>query len=669
MRIRRPYFGAAAFVAAALGAAVWFAIEFPRQAPLAPSVVSKAANETRAMAHSPRNAGYLSDTTCTTCHSEIAEAYRHNGMARSFKDLHESAPLGELTGTDSSMEDSRQGYQYRAFIEQGRVVQEESQLQRRASGGHKARQVARFSVGSGDHAQSFVAERNGYLYQLPLAWFADEQLWKFSPGYELMNRRFDRPITPGCIACHGTNAAHREPTRNRYELPIHDGISCQRCHGPGAKHVAYWNERKDRSADKPEEFNARRVDGVSQLVNPGKLSPDLANDICLQCHLQGDVTLHQPGHDAFSFRPGRKLSDHRLDFLVRTDKPDAFGVASHGARMMRSRCYLEGERKLTCMHCHDPHVSIRDVTREFFDARCADCHAPESCGREASAAEKKVAAGCVKCHMPQRATREGQHLVFTEHWIQRRPVVGERNPAVLAANTAVELIPIWPAADPKQIRLGSAYVLLHETMGPQLSSLERGVSMLSEAHRQGNADADARYWLASGLISRYQARPAIALLQELLREEPDRWQARLRLGIAHDQLREYERAIVEYEQIVQAAPDWMEPYPLLARLYLFRKDADKAVRLLEQQIRYNPDATTWTYLAAARSLQAVPPHECLKLVDSALALDPRHIPALLAQGQFRLQAGDNPGAAESFQSVLTIDPANASAQSALQQLR
>jgi cytochrome c-type biogenesis protein CcmH/NrfG len=657
---------AASILVANIGVGVWLSLGTTGQRKV-PGRADGGISSSQVVPRAPRDVGFVDDSRCATCHPEIADSYRHSGMARSWRALH-GAPAGcDVTGS-SIVDDSGQGYRYRVLLEEGRVVQEETRLDGPQRESHRLRRDAGYSVGSGDHALALLSERNGYLTQLPIAWFAGEQKWKFNPGYELLNRRFDRPITPGCIACHGTDAAHHQPTLNRYEIPIPDGISCQRCHGPGAGHVAYWSARRERVDGRTEKDSRNTPAHNHRMVNPAKLAPGLANDVCLQCHLQGDVTLYQPGHDAFSFRAGGKLSDHRLDFLVKTDKPEAFGVASHGARLMRSRCHLEGKQHLTCIRCHDPHVSIREVSRDVFDARCAECHAPETCRREAPLEDRKLATGCVRCHMPQRATREGQHLVFTEHWIQRRPAPGDTEQPILPTNADVELIPIWPDADPQNIRLASAYVLLHETMGPQNPSLARGVTMLQEAIARGPLDADARYWLASGLISQHQSRPAIGLLQEILRDAPDHHLARFRLGIAYDQIRNYERAAAEYEQLVETIPDWMEPYPLLARLYLFRNEADKAIRLLEQQLSYNPDATTWTYLAAARSLKGVAPADCLELIDKALSLDPRHVPSLLAQGQFRLQTQDTAGAIESFRQVVEIDPENIAARAALQQL-
>ncbi|MBW3542413.1 MAG: hypothetical protein KY476_19280, partial [Planctomycetes bacterium] len=337
-------------------------------------------------------------------------------MFRSWRRL-PPALVAELGGSTSPVEDPHGPWSYRAAIDGETLVQVETL--REEGSQHVLRREAAYVVGSGSHARAFVAEENGYLTQLPLAWFAEGKRWRLSPGYELHNRRFERPIVPACIACHGGLAVHLRPTRNRYRLPIEDGIGCERCHGPGESHVALHRSRADeRPASDP-------------IVEPAHLSAERANDVCLQCHLQGDVSIYEASADAFSFRPGDRLSDHRLDFLIETDAPAAFGVASHGARMMQSRCFLESGRQLTCVHCHHAHRPVRAFEAAYYERKCLTCHAVESCTRpEEPRVSTSGPLGCVLCHMPQRKTREGQHLVFTDHCIRRPPRAPQEEPPV-----------------------------------------------------------------------------------------------------------------------------------------------------------------------------------------------------------------------------------------------
>lgn len=606
---------------------------------------------------SSRLASFVGDAVCAECHAEIAASYARSGMSRSWQAIEPS--LLEDLPEPSTVRHPQSGYSYRIVVEDGRVFQEES----RNSGDavHRLRREARFLVGSGTHAQAMVAEENGYLTQMPLAWFSGSFEWKLNPGFELSNRRFDRPILSGCISCHGTSVPHDPPTRNRYALPIPDGIGCERCHGSGRDHVDFWMAPKGEPADT-----------ASTIVNPARLTPAEANDVCFQCHLQGDVSIYPPKGDASSYRPGERLSEHRLDFLIAADKPESFGVASHAARMIRSRCYLESDRNLTCIHCHDPHRPVSDVPQEFFDARCATCHQPESCSRPVDDAVQKDAFGCVKCHMPQRGTREGQHLVFTDHWIRRPKDSGAtplHSPAPLAANSDVELVSLWPDADPLGVRLGSAYIKLHETMGPQRQALDRGIGLLEAALRKKPDDREARYWLASGYISRYRSPAAVALLAPLVAEDSDWYEARFRLALAYDQMQQYDAALEQYETLISAVPHWLEPYPLAARLYLYRQHPERAVALLEQQLQFRADAEAFAALGLAKGLRGDPLDECLMQIDRALALDPLLISAFLNRGILWTQAGRFERARRDYERVLELDPTNGKARAGLQTLR
>ena len=95
----------------------------------------------------------------------------------------------------------------------------------------------RFSLGSGKRGTDFLIERDGFLFQSPIAWFAEKARRDISPGYGEPNPRpnFECTIQPECLFCHTNQLHHVAGTLNRYEPPIFEGhaIGCERCHGPG----------------------------------------------------------------------------------------------------------------------------------------------------------------------------------------------------------------------------------------------------------------------------------------------------------------------------------------------------------------------------------------------------------------------------------------------------
>jgi len=553
----------------------------------------------------------------------------------------------------------REGYQYVVESNKGKLEQCETHAR---DSHHRLARSADYVVGSGTHGMALVNADRGYLTELPVGWFNATDPWKLNPGYELKNHRFTRPITAGCVACHATSAEHELATSNHFSTPIADGIDCSRCHGEVADHIDYWN---------------RAGDGVSSagpaLVNPAMLSPALANDICFQCHLQGDVTLYRAGHSPFDFRPGERLLDQRHDFLI-AGQPESLGVASHGARMLQSRCYIASEGRLTCIRCHDAHQPAAAQPRTVYDAACAKCHQPESCSRPAFASSADTTQSCTGCHMPQRSTREGIHLVFTDHAIPRLPKTdGPLQPPILKPNSNVELVSAWPGPVIDDATLGAAHVLLHETMGPQIPSLEKASVLLKRVVASNPADTESRYWLGSAWLALGHAAEAIAQLDNVVRQQPKNHQAQFRLALAHEaaanaRAGNAQAAIAEYERLIDDVPAWLEPYSRLAKLYFTVQRPADGVRVLETQLAQQPSSAAFSALALAQRLAGRSHAQALATVNRAIALDSRQPEAYLTRGTLWLLVGENGHARSDYERALAIDPENAVARQALQSL-
>lgn len=546
------------------------------------------------------------------------------------------------------------GYRYAVAVRGGEVWQVETHPD---DPSHRIERRAEYRVGSGNHATAWVAAENGFLTELPVGWFRTEAGWHMNPGYELKNHRFSRPIPPACVACHGTQAFYESPTINRFRLPITDGIDCSRCHGGGEQHVAFWKSPGKKTPPPS-----------AQLVHPGRLGADRANDICLQCHLQGDVSVPIGRSSPFDFQPGQRLIDSRHDFLI-AGQPETLGVASHGARILQSRCYAASGGQLTCIHCHDAHRPTTDFDAPYYDAKCLACHQPQACSRPVAKESERSTSGCVGCHMPQRPTREGIHLVFTDHAIRRRPAVLVSGPlSVLAADADVELTSAWPGTKPEAATLGAAYVLLHETMGPQLQSLARGQKLLEEAVALNPKYVDSRYWLGSALLALQRPLEARDELQKVLLEQPTRHEARFRLALAEEALGNASGAIGEYQRLLGDAPNWNEPYMRLAQLYLSQHKAAEATGVWRKLVSLQPDAAAYASLALAERLAGASHERALATVEKALALDSRQPAAYVSRGTLWLLAGRSSDARRDFERALRLDPSNTAARQAIDAL-
>ena len=236
---------------------------------------------------------YVGDAACARCHREIAAAYRAHPMGRSL------APVGAPTPT------ARRSAPPRDFRSSPRACSTRSST---ATGGRSTRRrdatpdgsafaeieaEVRFALGSGTRGIAFLIERDGFLFQSPIAWFAQQRRWDISPGYGEFTTQpnFERPIQPDCLFCHANQFRPVAGTLNRYEPPIFQGhaIGCERCHGPGALHV----ERGGRSAE-PD----------LTIVNPARSGPRAAGFGLSAMPSPGLVPLRPGGPRAARLPPG-----------------------------------------------------------------------------------------------------------------------------------------------------------------------------------------------------------------------------------------------------------------------------------------------------------------------------------------------------------------------------
>jgi hypothetical protein len=598
---------------------------------------------------------------CASCHAEIVDAYAESGMSQTWREVH--LPLLGSLEPVPTVADRRSGYFYHVMRHKDSIYQ----VERRADQpDHQLIRQADYLVGSGKHAQAMVTNQSGYLSQLPVAWFREENTWKLNPGFELKNHRFQRPITPGCVACHATAADHEPLTTNRFRGSVQAGIDCRRCHGEFDRHLAYWQDGDQSLARE-----------TARMFHPGEVTADRANDLCLQCHLQGDITVFLEGSSPLDFLPGDDLRSHRHDFLIAHEQPESLGVASHGARMLQSRCYTASGGQLTCIHCHDAHHAVEKFRPEYYDSRCLSCHTSEACSRtRANAiAETRNESSCVGCHMPQRSSREGIHLVFTDHAISRRPSQPSATPDVFPRlDENVELVSAWPAMPERPHRsdagiLGTAYVLLHESMGPHPTSLQRGRQLLANAAREEPHNAENQYWLAAAQLGLQRPSEALPLFERLLQVDRNRHATRYRLGLTQEALGNSTEAMKHYQVLLDEVPGWLEPYKRLAPLQLFLNQPQAAALTLQKQLAQHDSAPGYAQLALAERMRGTSHASAVQLIERSLALDPRLPEAYVNRGILHLLNNQQLDARRDFQQALQFDPNNSKARQALEALK
>ena len=355
--------------------------------------------------NSAADAGYVGSRVCSQCHRSIYESFSRTDMGRSMSEI--TPALLEKIPTSASIFDPSLNRHFEIFARDSNLYQ--SEYETTADGKDVFRETRKLDwiIGSGANGRGAIVKQDDYLFEAPLSFYAKPHRWALSPGYEFGDYGFNRPILPSCIVCHsGQPRLIREGNGRFQESPFAElAIGCENCHGPGLSHVVA----------------AQMGDPTGSIANPAKLSPWLADNICMSCHQAGDARVLQAGKTYRDFSPGTELNDTLSIFLVPFSRESApkDDLLEHYLSMRLSKCYLKSGGRLGCISCHDPHVQpSQQESPAYFRQKCLACHTEKSCAVPLSLRQHKTPPDdCAGCHMPKRDVTVISHSVLTNHRI------------------------------------------------------------------------------------------------------------------------------------------------------------------------------------------------------------------------------------------------------------
>ena len=428
-------------------------------------------HETSYANHDP-DVAYVGMAKCAECHGDKHSTFVHTGMGLSF-DYASLSKSSAQFGKEHIVYDSTLDMYYYPYWKNEELYIQEFRLKGKDTV-HQLDVGIDYIVGSGQHTNSHIIEKNGYVYQAPITFYVQKGKWDLAPGFENGNNsRFDRLLNVECMSCHNAMPEMVGKSQTHFET-IGTGIDCERCHGPGGLHV------EEREQGKGVDVSTT-IDPT--IVNPRKLSWERQIDLCQRCHLQG-LNLLQDGKKFTDFKPGMKLSDVFEVYLPQFEgEVSEFDMANHAQRFQQSACFIQGNKEsldFTCISCHNPHVSVKMTSDEVYNSACMQCHQDEAC--TASKADIEAEANkCVTCHMPQKGSEDIPHVSVHDHFI-RVPSVekGQTTPAQLkglyAVNNATPskhneiraYLEYWEKFDKNPFFLNKAEKMLKENTYPNL---------------------------------------------------------------------------------------------------------------------------------------------------------------------------------------------------------
>jgi hypothetical protein len=327
----------------------------------------------------PSRGEYSGSEVCANCHELKAEVQQETGMAHAAtraansRSLLEHGPLAFQLGP----------YSYRIVTGSEKSTMTVSDAKSSLSAD------LLWGFGSGHMGQTFIYLKNGKLHESHVSFFAEPEALDITPGQRAgvpasLEDAAGRPIPPDearrCFGCHTAAST----TGNKFEpREAFLGVTCEACHGPGARHVAAARAKTEKR-------------GSGLMLNPSGLSRVDNVDFCGACHRTWqDVVGNLAGVGIFNVR----FAPYRLE---------------------NSRCWEKGDGRITCVACHDPHKPLVH-SAESYDANCLACHVATGSEKRTAmrpgAACPVAAKNCVSCHMP-KVSPPKLHSAFTDHWIR-----------------------------------------------------------------------------------------------------------------------------------------------------------------------------------------------------------------------------------------------------------
>jgi len=323
---------------------------------------------------------YTGSDVCADCHELKTESQEHSAMRHAATRAAESESLRK----HERLAFETGPYKYEL------VTHDEKSVLTVSDATSSISTELLWAFGSGHMGQTYIYEKNGKFFESHVSFYGATQGLDITPGQsrdvprsleEALGRSMPLDEARRCFGCHTTASR----TKNMFEPGgLTAGVTCEQCHGPGAKHVAAARAKTEKRGSgltlNPEQF--ARVDSV---------------DFCGACHRtwQDVVSAHLSSAGVFNVR----FASYRLE---------------------NSRCWAEGDGRLTCVACHDPHKPLSH-DQGSYDASCLQCHVASA--SEKTSANRPGAAcpvatkNCVSCHMP-KVEPPHLHSTFTDHWIR-----------------------------------------------------------------------------------------------------------------------------------------------------------------------------------------------------------------------------------------------------------
>ena len=362
-------------------------------------------------------ANYVGPQVCAGCHQAQAERWKTSHHASAMEKATAETVLGDFSGVSVDVF---------GVVSTFSRVADKFMVRTDGPDGVLHDYEITYTFGIDPLQQYLIGFPDGRYQMLGLAWDTRPkdkggQRWfhlypdeKLQPGSLLHWTGRDQTWNYQCADCHTTDLKKNfNLSANTYATTWASlGVTCEACHGPGARHVAWAKTGASQPiADKsglPEKARMG-LETWLKATDHGKWQMDPATgtarrteplastqiNACAPCHSRRHLLAKGLPPDApfldtalpSLLVPGQYHADGQIDGEV--FEYDSF---------LQSAMHKAG---VVCSNCHEPHSS---KLRAEGNALCAQCHQPEKFDVTAHHKHASGSAGaqCVSCHMPTK---------------------------------------------------------------------------------------------------------------------------------------------------------------------------------------------------------------------------------------------------------------------------
>lgn len=327
---------------------------------------------------------FAGNAACAKCHSRITASQEATPMARTLMRAADADVLH--SHSDLSFRNGKYLYQIKTKDAASQLIVTDGERTITAN--------LVWAFGTGNLGQSYLFLQDGGYRESRVTYFSSLQNLGFTPTRALLHpsdlaEATSRPVDNSellrCFSCHslGANVGGQLDTSK-----VIRGVTCEACHGQGLKHVQAMEASQLQQGIGDEE-------GRELIFSPGSLSPGDSVDFCGSCHgtWQDVKLLHLSG---------------------------TANVRTQAYRLMSSRCWGDGDARLTCIACHNPHEPLSKDAGSY-DSKCLACHAATPTAKPTKdhpgGACPVATKECITCHM-QKIDIPDMRTAFPDHWIR-----------------------------------------------------------------------------------------------------------------------------------------------------------------------------------------------------------------------------------------------------------